>query len=110
MKRKKATSRRVTIDPDQAYRIRWRGTYLAPHCYRGFCSKCGRHMIEPTEPLARRMDLVCEYCFTGTPEDVAGAVAEILRDSAKRSTGSSGPHDDESPWQSNAIREMEDGA
>lgn len=102
MKRRRTTT---FIDPDQAHRIRWRGVMLAPGCFRGFCSRCGAHMIEGTKAEAVKMTLVCGYCREDAA--IAEEVRQVMAENARRTTGTYGPIDDESPWQSNAIREME---
>lgn len=109
MKRRKRLlqpTRTSVIDPDQAYRIQWRGVRLAKGCFRAFCSQCHRHLIEPTEKEARCLSLVCGYCRD--EEDIAKGVQEIMAENARRAGGSAGPCDDESPWESNNVRHLED--
>lgn len=98
------------IHHHEAHLILWRGKCLAPGVYRGFCCKCGAHVERSNQVEARRKDLLCRYCFEDEyPEDVGEAVREILNENASRTGIGSGPLDDGSPWQDNAIGQMEDG-
>lgn len=106
MKRKKPTTPKVYLDPDQAYRISWRGTRLGIGCYRGFCSRCNAHMVETTEAKARCLTLVCGYCRE--EQATRELVAEIMEENARRSGVDSGPLEDVSGMQANAIRQLED--
>lgn len=115
----KKPERTSVVEPEQAHRIAWRGKMLAPGVYRGFCCECGTHVERSTAEMARRLDLLCRYCFdekhppdatspSGADEDVGEAVREIMESNARRLGVPSGPLDDESGYQANAIGHMED--
>lgn len=109
-KKKQPMETHAKIEHDTAHLIIWRGKMLAPGVYRGFCAACGTHVERSDEKQARRLDLLCRYCFEDLhPEDIGQAVRVIMEDNAARPGIGSGPLDDGSPWQDNAIGQMEDG-